>query len=379
MRKTTSILAATCLAAAAAAACEDEGTISYDGLSSFRVTVTSGDTGTAQNRIPVAASGVAFEIEVQAVDGYGSPLAWTGQVALSAVPGELGDTADDTMQVAAGKGTASILVERAFGPTRVWVEDIGTSDRPGTYATGLTDTIWLDGLRIRNIQQSDSTLRSPFEGERPVIRDGTMVVTRVSADGFYVTDVDAYLASGEIRDTEWASVFAFNYSVPEGLERGDVLTRLEGGVTEFYGLTELSFPVWEVGGSREVPPPVPLDCDDDVASSDSLDMERWESALVEVTGATVIVCPQFPTCPDLNQYGQWSIRLPSPCSESVNVVSRVDLPTFSPADNQGRTLERLVGVLRQHQYASPQWIIEPRDENDICCPACTPQMQGGCL
>ena len=146
MRTQTTTVAFTVLLALAG--CEQKSAIHWDGISSFRVTITSGDPGTEQDPIPPAAAGTPFEIDIQAINGRGEPMNWSDEVFLKAAPGRLEGVSDTRAFLVNGAGTASLVVGRAFGPTRVWVEDVGTDEAPGSYATGLTETIWFQGLRI---------------------------------------------------------------------------------------------------------------------------------------------------------------------------------------------------------------------------------------
>ena len=104
-------------------------------------------------------------------------------------------------------------------------------------------------------------------------------------------------------------------------------------------------------------------------------MEKLEASLLEITNATIEICPSFPNCPDYDEYRQWSINLGG-CS--INAVTRYTVAGFDPLANEGETLVRAVGTLRHIQFADPEWILEPRSAADICCPTCTPALNQGC-
>lgn len=348
---------------ALAAGCQKDNTAFLDELSSFDVEITAGNPGSSDNPLDFTSAGEPFTISIQAVDGHGNPMAWDGTVHVSAVPGQVTPT---VASLTGGQASVDLELSFAFGRSRIWVEDDGTLDAPGTFATGVTDAIFFQNPSIRDIQESDTTTTSPFEGQRVDITSGHMVVTNVTHEGFYVTDTD---------DTEWGSVYAFSFGRPDGLSVGDTLSQLTGTADEFLGFTELGNPFWTVSGSGSAPPPQVLDCAADVQAG-GLQMERWEAALVEVSSADIVVCNSFPSCPDYDQYQQWVIELP--CGGQMNVVSNYTLPDLDPEANQGQQFSVIRGTLRHVQFASPQWILEPRGAGDVCCPSCSPAMTDGC-
>lgn len=334
-----------------------------DELSSFRVEITSGNPGSEGTPLDFSSTGTPFTLSVTALNGRGEEMAFDGLLRVSAEPGVV---SPETLSVSGGQGSGTFDLSLAFGKSRIWVEDKGSIKEPGTFATGVTETLWFKNPHVRDIQESTTTTTSPFEGQRITVTDGTMVVTEVTHEGFYITDTD---------DTEWNSVYMFTFSRPDDIVRGDTLSRLSGTVDEFLGFTEMQNPAFTVSGSGVVPPPTVLDCNTDVLAG-GLAMERYEAGLVEVADADIEVCPSFPSCPDYDQYQQWTVQLP--CGARLNVVSNFSLPDLDPEINQGQTLSILRGTLRHVQFANPQWIFEPRDEGDICCPSCVPSMTDGC-
>lgn len=69
------------------------------------------------------------------------------------------------------------------------------------------------------------------------VYDFDMVVTRLSSDGFYVSDV---------KDTRggFNSVFSFNFAAPPGMRVCDRLKTFAGTATEFFGFTQVAYPTW---------------------------------------------------------------------------------------------------------------------------------------
>lgn len=337
----------------------EKSTVDLDELTSFRVEVESGQVGSAASPLPFDAAGAPFTLHVTALDANGEVKQdFQGPVAVTAEPGEIVDL---DLDISNGEGTASMTLEKAFGRTRIWVED------PETYATGVSEAIHYRGPRIADVQTSANTTASPFEGERvPIDDQSTLVVVGIARDGFYVTDVDA---------AEWASIFAYTFSAPPGISVGDRVVELSGRVSEFLGFTELNNPSWKVDGSVSLPAPRPVTCTEIGAEAPNLAMETLEAGVIAVEDAQVEICASYPNCPDYDEFRQWTLDVGG-CS--INVVSRYTLGGFDPKENHGRAVTRMVGTLRHIQFADPQWILEPRNAGDVCCPTCTPALNGGC-
>ena len=335
-------------------------TLDLTALSSFKVQVTSGQMGTQQSPLPFSLAGQNYTLSITAIDGHGQTKTdFNGPVTISAVPGAISGAGSPTLSN--GQATVSLTLSKAYGSTRIWVED------PKTYSTGVTDTIWYRGPKLADVQTSPTTTNSIFNGQRVQIDTASnLVVTAIHVDGFYVTDVD-------VANEAWASIFCYTFSTP-AVNVGDKITGLVGTVSEFLGFTELNDPTWTIAGTGTPPTPVALDCSR-ISNSDQLQMEQLESGLVSVANPTVQVCPTYPSCPDYSQYKQWTISLGT-CL--LNVTSNYSLIGFDPTQNVGKPFTKMVGTLRQVEFATPQWILEPRGQTDVCCPSCTPALTQGC-
>lgn len=357
MKKTLVIAAALPLAACF----ERTASIDLEKLNSFKVEVVSGDMGSPESPLPYDAAGAPYTLRINAINGRGEVKTdFAGSIAISAEPGKI---TGPVVDFDGGEGNATITLERAFGKTRIWVED------ESTYATGVSDAIFYRGPKIQDVQEHTTTTNDNFEGERvPIDDESTLVVVGIARDGFYVTDADD-------ADGEWASMYAFTFSAPRGLSVGDRITGLSGRVSEFLGFTELNNPAWEVVGTSTLPAPKPVTCTELNAAAPNLAMEKLEAGLIVVENATVEICPSYPSCPDYDQYRQWTLDVGG-CS--INVVSRYTLSGFVPTDNVGKAVPKMVGTLRHIQFADPQWILEPREFGDVCCPSCTPALNQGC-
>jgi hypothetical protein len=119
-------------------------------------------------------------------------------------------------------------------------------EAPVNSASGVSPTVWYSAPDIRSIQWSPSIIHSALEGEDTTVAVGDLVVTSVTNSGLYLTDLRFH------RDTlddgsegYYHSIFLFTWSTPEGTVQGDVLCSFGGGVVEFQGNTQLTFPSYE--------------------------------------------------------------------------------------------------------------------------------------
>ncbi len=165
----------------------------------------------------------------------------------------------------------------------------------GSYAEGASETLYFALPRIadvRGVNTSGGTTAYPKQPiqidsgfhNRP---DGTQVfdfdtvVTRIAANGFYVTDV------GDRRG--FNSVFSFNFNSPARMRVCDRIKSLGGTATEFFGFTQVSFPTWTLEEWNPrlrpcgVPEPKVLDPTDIVDGSGAIQIAN----LLAVSGSLV--------------------------------------------------------------------------------------------
>jgi hypothetical protein len=83
--------------------------------------------------------------------------------------------------------------------------------------------------------QIDTGFRETPEGDTRYAFD--LIVTRISSNGFYVTDTK------DVRGG-FRSIFAFNFNAPPRMRVCDRLRSLNGTATEFFGFTQVSYPTW---------------------------------------------------------------------------------------------------------------------------------------
>lgn len=326
---------------------------------SFKVDIV-GEVGAEDAPLPYTSVPRAFTLDVRAIDDAGETATWfSGEVQIDVAPrGRLAPGQVATITVKDGEATGiPVALTRVHGATNIWIEDRGTDDAPGSYATGLSPTIHVAHPTLREINETDIPASSPLDGDFVKVNaDGRqLVVTGIAVDGFYLTDMSES-AGG------FNAIFAHTHSRPKGVEQGSLIEELIGTVVEFYGFTELGFPTYRVGGKMSDLVATPITTalvDDDVA------MEQLESRLVEVRDVTV--CP---LSDGYATFGQWVVLIDPAgnCSSGkggVNIVNALSATGFDPADHVGATLPRITGDLRYHAAARPSWLLYTRDDDDI--------------
>lgn len=444
------------------AACSGSATDASLGPSTFHVVVTSVNGGklpTADQPLPANRGDTIdtweFTVEARAPDGSLEPF--DGVVRLSVNPGAIltvegPDALGRNVVMKGGKAAGSITVTAVYGPTRLWVEDLGyvpakagevpacsngknddgeedvlidfpadpgcafaddDTETGGTYAAGVSGTVEYARPRLSDVQGDGSASPYPFEAiEVATDEPSHLVVTRVSSDGFYVTDIDPLeIAKG------YNHIFAFNFSTPPGMRVCDHLTYLTGTANEFFGFTELSFPSYKLDFSLEgdaeceVPEPTLIDA---ATLADPVAMEKLESSLVRIEGFKVaanfgpdpvplnVPGTNASSC-DLNGDGQVdfasknegscsSVCDASPdCSEWTSFSARGNfkvssgatviqiqtgsIPGFDPTAHRGETLKSVTGTLRNFSGGKLNWTIETRCPDDLACDSegCVPE------
>ena len=221
-------------------------------LQSFRVTLQDPNAaGTAANPVAYTRNPVNYRVTIEALDTRGNRVdSFEGELKVSVVPGEVTGTQPAKVKLVKGfvEGV-TIGLRRAYGASHIVVEDKSGTNQ----AVGASPTLYFQYPRIRDIQEpSGSRDNSPVVGTEVINDRGRNIVVHVSNSGFFVVDRD---------ESEYASLFAFNFSRPEGVRRGDRLKSLSGQVLEFLGYTELSFPIWNVDYSCPTPDDANFVCD----------------------------------------------------------------------------------------------------------------------
>ena len=177
-----------------------------------------------------------------------------------------------------GRATGTAYVTAVFGEARLWFEDIGyvptpagavpacangqdddadiaadypsdpgcafaddNNEEDGTLLTGVSPPVHYDLPTLADVNGRGST--TPFPAVAVDIKTNlpaTVIVTRVSSNGFFVTDITDPM-------NEYNHLFAFNFNTPAGMRVCNRLSLLTGTAAEFFGFTEINFPSYEIG------------------------------------------------------------------------------------------------------------------------------------
>jgi hypothetical protein len=127
------------------------------------------------------------------------------------------------------------------------------SEGGGTYSAGVSETLYYYIPRIADVNgaANGGTSGTPFPNQAVNINSGyrggntydfSVVVTDVSASGFYATDIDEDAPGGG----GFGSVFAYNYNAPPNMRTCDRLRGFGGTTAMFYGFVEVNYPTWEL-------------------------------------------------------------------------------------------------------------------------------------
>jgi hypothetical protein len=331
------------------------------GPTSFRLEPAQGDQfGEIGDPLPFS-SAMAFTFDISALDHDGEVATWfDGDVRIAVNPvGDLASGQPEWITLQNGRvDDVQIQIAGVHGQAAIWVEDIGTPDEPGSYATGASPKLLVGNPTIRNLQETDNHRVSPLAGDYVTldVEDRDVVVTAVTNDGFYASDKG---------DPEWGGVFVFTHSRARGVDVGDRVTNLSGTAEDFYGFTELGFPSWLTKGTSELPPPALLSA---ATVADDAAMEPYEGGLVEVRDVTVC---QPGT--DFATFGQWVVLLDANgnCDSgegAITIVSAFTVDWFDPYEHVGEAVVRITGNLRYHSSATPTWLLLPRGNDDMQLP-----------
>ncbi len=432
----------------------------------FEVIVPDAQRGAPDAPLPFPADPALLDVEVRAVGPGGEAVAFDGWVRLRIEPGEVerveaSERVGSFVRLRGGRAEGvRVHVSRVFGEARLWAMDVGFVPAPpgeaacadgrdgdgdgrrdwpwdpgcwyandddegaGSHAVGVSAPLWFDFPRLADVQGRQGA--SPMAGRRVVVEGGSMVVTRITTDGFYVSELDTSGAS-----VPWGHLFVFNYSTPHGLRVCDRIERLSGGVVEFFGFTELGFPAWRSvpwcpegmrcpvpGGDVLLGEPCPVSEARvlDGAVLGTPDMEPWESALVEVRGARLptLFGPEPPpagsncdlngdgvvslapgperdcndncmgtvSCSEWNQYLEFGQFVVEVDGKAISVVLRDSVPDFDPGAMPGAVLPALRGTLRHFAPLGPQrgYVLQPRCRADLALPGETlPPVSEACI
>ena len=300
-------------------------------------------TTTCRMAFPQEDMPFALQIRATALDQNGDFMSsFAGAAQVDIRPGRFNGVgpAGILLGFSAGIAETELTLVHAYGETRVWVEDCGSEN---SYATGVSPALWFEAPRIDQINRTIDNTTSPLvprstnvcaisgdprfgigtdeEGETTFVgyshgqtvnapppamgtyleitgctkeelnigtcKKGPLIVTGITNEGFYVTDLHPDVAAGGFNH-----LYSFNFNYPADMVVGDLITSLRGSPVEFTGSTQLSSPTWTVdkkGYSPELlPAPVTLSADTYRAAvktygrnrSELLELEMLEGAVV---------------------------------------------------------------------------------------------------
>lgn len=283
-----------------------------------------------------------------------------------------------TIDMAAGvTGVATITLPPVFGQTTIWVEDNGPG---GSFAAGASPALWFrepttsDISTPRDLMALDALAASPLQNKQVTVKTsrygarGRMVVTGTYAQGYSVSDAQCADANGTppCVSGPFDHVLVFSFSRPKdeagrNIEAGQFIDGYAGAVSEFNGLTEMSFPQSFVSDTSVDPARIPAPAVVQAAwLSNPIEFEKWESSPIAVEGATL--CPLDD---DWDTFKQWKLDVGRGCGSAINVIT-TGIVDFDPATHVGETLTRVVGVLRPVNIGTFNvFIIFPRDSADL--------------
>jgi hypothetical protein len=295
---------------------------------SFRVRVTAVNGApppTPEAPLPAnvgqADEGWTFVVDALDEDGFPDP-SFDGFARVGVLPGSVvrveGPAAvGRNLRFTAGHTEGEARVISVFGPSRLWIEDLGylpaapgevagcangsdddddvlvdfpndpgcafandMSEETGSYTAGVSQEVHYDRPTLGDVQGHGSDTPYPSVAVEVKTADPSyVVVTRVSSSGFFVTDI-----GDPLHPQGHNHIFAFNFNTPSNMRVCDRLTLLSGTASEFFGFTEITFPSYELipidqGPGCLVPEPVVLDS---IALANDGILESLESGLVRL-------------------------------------------------------------------------------------------------
>ena len=345
-----------------------------------------------------------MSVSGQTLDRNAEPYAYNGWVEVNVKPGIVKSVSGATQvedawgethwYVQARDGLIQVTVDVAssFGNTRAWLTaapDPNDPESRASMATGVTESFDIKKPTIPQLQDVTQLdidrpyTDSPLSGEFVTIRteDRQVVVTDLDTKGFWAADLGAVGEEPATEGGAYRGLYVYTFNKPEGVAVGDRLGLLGGGVQEYVGTTQLSFPIYEPVPDETLPVPgaaeLPVDGtgpDRACLSADepnNMLLEAYESSLVTLPLATIpATFKEMPAGQDAHEdfssyadYWQWPVDLPGGCK--FMVVSNTSVPDFDSIDNAGQTVGPISGLLKYVRAMGDRWIIVVRGPEDM--------------
>jgi hypothetical protein len=231
----------------------------------FAVTIPAPfNIGDATNRLPFAVDTITVPLHIEAIGTDGALIPFTGRLLVTVEPGQVVG-GGDLIAMTNGVVDTTIPMRLAFGDSAIWVHEVdpvngnagsltcaggcqsGSSCYRGrvcagpnaSLAMGIAGPIFFENPRISDLQTTQDPNSSTLANESLTISGGTMIVTGISGQGFFVTDIAD-------DDQLFNSLFVFTFNQPEEVGLGDRLAKISGIAAEFVGTTQLTQPGFDV-------------------------------------------------------------------------------------------------------------------------------------
>ena len=359
------------------------------GTNSFEVSLTDSiSVGSKESRLAIIPTEAEINVRAIGMDGEFDP-SFSGKVQIRVhylgsigVPGDRGRPLAEVEVKAGIAENVQVGLPTVYGPTVLWVDD--AENEQATLATGTSNPMWFRNPFLAEIstpaagESFNALSRSPLETKQVQVTEsrygsrGRLVVTGVYPEGYTVSDVECQDDAGTPPCVAGAYdhlyVFAFGLSTYEGggsLEVGHTISGVSGPISEFNGLTELSFPQTYATDQKvrlELVPEPALISGDSLAAP--IQMEKLEAGLIAVEGGKVCPLDQ-----NYERFSQWKLDIGQGCSKGVAVISEGVVSGFDPAEFVGKSIPKVVGTLRPINLGRFNvWLMYPRNRDDLVLP-----------
>ncbi len=268
----------------------------------------------------------------------------------------------------------TVMLNNAFGPSSLWFEDMGeiVPARASTFAAGATPTLWYRYPFLADTQEpliapdprgSEGNFRSKLEGKQIRVNqskhgaDGRLVVTATGPQAYNVSDVKCGPGgTPPCTFDPYSHMYVFTFGKPP-VEVGSVLAEVRGGLSEFFGFTELSFPRQDLALDQDgnpiinpalVPAPILLTSGN---AQDNAFLEGYESALVEMRNVKVCAPEGADDLDRWERFGQFEIDLGAGCGRGPTIQMN-GVSAFDALANDGLNISHVVGWLRNNAGVS---------------------------
>lgn len=274
------------------------------------------------------------------------PFPLTGNVALTS---NVATLFSGTPVMLTNGSSGDRMVRFVDGPGRVqiWAEsntalrDMDGTLQPPTFSMGASASIWMAQPTLQDVQRTRNDANSPLDGRRVDLDSQMLVVTRITSNGFNVTDLNAKPGADQ---RLWNSLFVFAYNGAEGLMVGSRLLKLKGAITEFQGQTQLAEPEYTSVGGECAPKAPPARYGVEETETDEGGLARRSrcpshAECRPVDGVDRCLPKNDPAEYRYDRFGRITCRTPTTCSNAGNECPSgmhcMDRPDWNDQDANG--------------------------------------------